>query len=79
MELFAYALVFIALLFAVIQAVSSEDEPKNTPKRRKTKQPPINKKQPENKPAHRNTQQPPANKRQPENLHRAFSGCLRVS
>ena len=67
MELFAYALVFIALLFAVIQAVSSEDEPKNTPKRRKTKQPPINKKQPENKPARRNTQQPPVNKRQPEN------------
>jgi len=67
MELFAYALVFIALLFAVIQAVSSEDEPKNTPKRRKAKQLPINKKQPENKLARRNTQQPPANKKQPEN------------
>ena len=47
MELFAYALVFIVLLFAIIQAISSENAPKHTTKHRKSKSSPANKRQPE--------------------------------
>lgn len=68
MELFAYALVFIVLLFATIQAVSSEDAPKHTTQRRRRKQQRLaNKRQPENTVTRRRPQPSPANKKQPEN------------
>ena len=66
MELFAYALVFIVLLFAIIQAISSEDAPKHTTEHRKPKSSPANKRQPENMATRQNVQQSPANKKQPE-------------
>lgn len=68
MELFAYALVFIVLLFAIIQAISSEDAPKHTTQRRRRKQQRLaNKRQPENTVTRRRPQPLPANKKQPEN------------
>lgn len=68
MELFAYALVFIVLLFATIQAISSEDAPKHTTQRRRRKQQRLaNKRQPENAVTRRRPQPSPANKKQPEN------------